>query len=82
MTEKQYTQLRNRALYRGYLYGFSVMDCEDILHDSCLHIVYEKTPENQWGKILYKYIGKYRERRHRESKRQISLEDSNEPNLK
>ena len=80
MTEKEYLVLKNKIWY--------VADCEDILHDACVHIVEHITPPEDYTRILYKYLGKYRERRHREGKRDDKatkleeLEATNESNIK
>jgi|TARA_R110002020_G_scaffold46492_1_gene132213 hypothetical protein len=88
MTEKEYLVLKNKIWYVASGHGFDNYDCEDILHDACVHIVEHITPPEDYTRILYKYLGKYRERRHREGKRDDKatkleeLEATNESNIK
>tara|TARA_R100001163_G_C4978164_1_gene135373 strand:+ start:207 stop:452 length:246 start_codon:yes stop_codon:yes gene_type:complete len=79
MTEKEYMNLKNAATYAGLSHGFTIMDCEDILHDTCVHIIEHGNESTEWKRLLYKYIGKYREKRNRESKRnttEVTLESN------
>ena len=81
MTEKEYMNLKNAATYAGLSHGFTIMDCEDILHDTCVHIIENASDSVEWKRLLYKYIGKHREKRNRESKR-TTTEDTYESNIK
>ena len=71
MTEMEYQELKDRIMYLGAGHGFARMDCEDILHDACVLILEHSIDKPEWKSILYKYMGKHRERRHREGKRQV-----------
>ena len=87
MTEMDYQELKDKVMYLGAGHGFAKMDCEDILHDAIVHILEYEIAKSEWKGILYKYIGKYRERRHREGRRQveeynIDKEIGHEPNIK
>ena len=73
MTEMQYLELKDYCLLNGAKYGITKIDCEDILHDACLYILEENVMPNDYKWCVSKYIGKYRERRNRESKREAKI---------
>ena len=54
MTEKEYLVLKNKIWYVASGHGFDNYDCEDILHDACVHIVEHITPPEDYTRILYK----------------------------
>ena len=73
MDSKEYEFLRNYVRKCSIQHGFTTEDCDDILHDALL-VYYESDKELDIQKLIWKTIGKHRERRHREGKRQISME--------
>lgn len=72
MDTEEYEYLRNYVRKCASQHGFSREDCDDILHDA-LVLYYEKESLDI-QKLIWKTIGKHRERRHREGKRQITME--------
>lgn len=78
ISDTNYHQLRLYVIKHATLHGFKVQDCDDIFHDALLHMVEYNIPAIDRYKIIWKYIGKHRERRHRESKRQVEYDDNKE----
>ena len=71
MQHQDYEQLKAYTYKRASMYDFSYQDAEDILHDALLD---QLESGLDIYKLIWKHIGKHRERRHREGKRQISLQ--------
>ena len=71
MQHQDYEQLKAYTYKRASMYDFSYQDAEDILHDALLD---QLESGLDIFKLIWKHIGKHRERRHREGKRQISLQ--------
>ena len=76
ISDTDYYKLRLYVIKHATLHGFKVQDCDDIFHDALLHILENNTQAIYYYKILWKYIGKHRERRHREGKRQVEYDDN------
>ena len=76
LSTQDYHKFRLYVIKHATLHGFKVQDCDDIFHDALLHIVEHDTPAIDYYKIMWKYIGKHRERRHREGKRQVEYDDN------
>ena len=72
MTEVDYIALNKYCMINGAKYGLSKMDCEDVLHDTCVHILENSIPPEDYRWCAVKFMGKFREKRNRESGRQIS----------
>ena len=70
MQHQDYEQLKAYTYKRASMYDFSYQDAEDILHDALLD---QLESGLDIYKLIWKHIGKHRERRHREGKRQISM---------
>ena len=70
MQHQDYEQLKAYTYKRASMYDFSYQDSEDILHDALLESL---NSDVDIPKLIWKHIGKHRERRHREGKRQISM---------
>ncbi len=70
MTDHNYNKLRMYTYKCASTYDFKLQDAEDILHDALLDFIESGVDIT---KLIWKYIGKHRERRHREGKRQISM---------
>ncbi len=70
MQHKDYQQLRAYTYKRASMFDFTHQDSEDIPHDALLD---QLESGDDIYKLIWKHIGKHRERRHRESKRQISM---------
>ena len=70
MQHKDYQQLRAYTYRRASMFDFNQQDSEDILHDALLDHLESGV---DIYKLIWKHIGKHRERRHREGKRQISM---------
>ena len=78
ITPEEYNKLRLYVYKHATMHGFKLQDCDDILHDALLYIIeYDKKPIDYY-KVIWKYIGKYRERRNREGKRQVEYNDNKE----
>mgnify|MGYP003116774341 CR=1 FL=1 len=71
MTPQEYAKLQAYTYRCASQYNFSQQDSEDILHDALLD---QLESGLDIYKLIWKHIGKHRERRHREGKRQISLQ--------
>lgn len=78
ISNEDYHKFRLYVIKHATLYDFKVQDCDDILHDALLHILENNTPVLDYYKIFWKYIGKHRERRYREGKRQLEYDDNKE----
>ena len=70
MQHKDYQQLRAYTYKRASMFDFTQQDSEDILHVALLE---QLESGLDIYILLWKHIGKHRERRHREGKRQISM---------
>lgn len=70
MRHKDYQQLSAYTYRRASMFDFTQQDSEDILHDALLDHLESGV---DIYKLIWKHIGKHRERRHREGKRQISM---------
>tara|TARA_Y100001963_G_scaffold120289_1_gene168140 strand:+ start:157 stop:423 length:267 start_codon:yes stop_codon:yes gene_type:complete len=75
ITEVKYYELKDYCLYHGMNYGIKKIDCEDILHDACVYILENNITPNDYKWCILKFIGKYRERRHREGTREVKYND-------
>ena len=78
ITPEDYNKLRLYVYKHATIHGFKAQDCDDILHDALLYMIEYNIPTVVKYKIVWKYIGKYRERRNRESKRQVDYDDNKE----
>ena len=70
MQHQDYEQLKAYTYKRASMYDFSYQDAEYILHYALLD---QLESGLDIFKLIWKHIGKHRERRHREGKRQISM---------
>ena len=77
ISTKEYNKLRHYCIKHATRYGLSIQDCDDILHDSLLKALESEETVDLY-KLIWKTIGKYRERRHREGKRQVPYQDNKE----
>jgi hypothetical protein len=78
MNPEEYRKLKGYVYKHATLHGFKPQDCDDILHDALLYIIEYNINPIDYYKIIWKYIGKHRERRNRESKRQVDYDDNQE----
>lgn len=75
LLEQQYDKLRQRIFRIGYNHYLNKEDIEDLLQDVCLNILTNSVAPGEWGGVISKEIGKFRESRHRVRIRQVRLPD-------
>ena len=73
--ERQYDHLRRRVFRVGYKHYLNKEDIEDLLQDVCLAILVDSVAPGEWGGVITKEIGKFRESRYRVRKRRVRLPD-------
>jgi hypothetical protein len=73
--EKQYDDLQRRIYRIGHKHYLNKEDIEDLLQDVCLNILKNQVTPEEWGGVITKEIGKFRESRHRVRNRIVRLPD-------
>lgn len=66
----EFSSLQNRIKRLAYNHYIPEHDADDLIQDVCVEILEQKLTKQEYSKAISRVIGRYRERRDRERKRE------------